>query len=287
MRFKTKSLGPVGVEVTNVDIRDELLEDDLATLRGLVLEEGLVLFREQPLGGRSQIELGRRFGALERLALDGESFDEKSIVLANVDENGQNLSEDDQKMRMLSITEDWHTDSSFREVPAAFSLLSAVTVPEQGGDTFFASLQKGWDALSPDEQSRLYGLDGIHDYPSAYRNRGIEMADIAGFEMPIRIHPIVRRHPETGRTGLFLTQHMNAIEGLSEDEGSELVVKLLETCTHPERIYRHSWSVGDLIIWDNRSMLHRAQPLPDRTPRVMHHVRVAGSEPAIAAAAPS
>ncbi len=100
MRFKTKSLGPVGVEVTNVDIRDELLEDDLATLRGLVLEEGLVLFREQPLGGRSQIELGRRFGALERLSLDGESFDEKSIVLANVDENGQNLSEDDQKMRM-------------------------------------------------------------------------------------------------------------------------------------------------------------------------------------------
>jgi taurine dioxygenase len=184
---------------------------------------------------------------------------------------------------MLSITVDWHTDSSFREVPAAFSFLSAATVPKQGGGTFFASLQKGWDALSPDEQSTLYGLDGIHDYPAAYRSRGVDMSDIPGFEMPMRIHPIVRRHPETGRTGLFITEHMSAVEGLSEDESSELLAKLLGVCIHPERIYRHRWSVGDLIIWDNRSMIHRAQGCESRYPRVMHHVRVAGSEPAIAA----
>ncbi len=283
MSFETKSLGPLGVEIISIDVRDELLEDDLAALRRVVLDEGLVLFREQPLDSRAQIELGRRFGALEVLSLDGESFDEKSIVLANVDESGKSLAQDSEMIRMLTINEGWHTDSSFREVPASFSFLSAVIVPKQGGNTFFASLQKGWDALSPDEQSTLYGLDGIHDYPAAYHRRGVDMSNVAGFEMPRRIHPIVRRHPETGRTGLYLTEHMSGIEGLPDDESSELLAKLLGACTHPERIYRHRWSVGDLIIWDNRSMLHRAQPLESRYPRVMHHVRIAGSEPAIAA----
>ena len=283
MSIETKSLGPLGVEITSFDVREELSEADLAGLRRMVLEEGLVLFREQPLDARAQIELGRRFGTLEVLTLDSETFDEKSIVLANVDESGKSLAQDSQTMRMLTINEGWHTDSSFRDIPAAFSLLSAMTVPEHGGDTFFASLQKGWDALSPDEQSALYGLNGIHDYPAAYRSRGVDMSDTPGFEMPMRVHPIARRHPETGRTGLYMTEHMSGIKGQSDDESNELLTKLLGVCTHPERIYRHRWSVGDLIIWDNRSMLHRAQPLESRYPRIMHHVRVAGSEPAIAA----
>ena len=103
MSFETKSLGPLGVEITNVDVRDELSEDDLAALRHVVLEEGLVLFREQPLESRAQIELGRRFGALEMLSLDGEAFDEKSIVLANVDESGKSLAQDREMIRMLTI----------------------------------------------------------------------------------------------------------------------------------------------------------------------------------------
>ncbi len=283
MSFESKSLGPLGVEITGFDIRDELSEHDVAALRRIVLEEGLVLFREQPLEARAQIELGRHFGDLEFLTMDGDSFDEKSIVFANVDESGKTLPLDSEKMRLLTINESWHTDSSFREVPAAFSFLAAVTVPEQGGDTFFASLQLGWDALSPEEQSTLYGLNGIHDYPAAYRSRGIDMSNVSGFEMPTRIHPIVRRHPETGRTGLYMTEHMSGIEGLSEDEGSNLLAKLLGLCTQSERIYRHAWHVGDLVIWDNRCMLHRAQGFEISYPRVMRHVRIAGSEPAIAA----
>ncbi len=283
MRFETRSLGPLGIEITSIDVRDELSENDLAALRRVVLEEGLVLFREQPLDGSAQVELARRFGALEVLSLNSGAFDEKSIVLANVDESGKSLAPDGERMRTLAINDGWHTDSSFREVPASFALLSAVTVPEQGGDTLFASLQKGWDALSSDEQSALYGLDGIHDYLAAYRSRGIDMSDVSGFDLPPRTHPIVRRHPETGRTGLFITEHMNGVEGLPEDESSELLAKLIGVCTQPERIYRHRWSVGDLLIWDNRSTIHRAQGCESRTPRVMHHVRVAGSEPAIAA----
>jgi taurine dioxygenase len=109
------------------------------------------------------------------------------------------------------------------------------------------------------------------------------MSDVSGFDLPPRTHPIVRRHPETGRTGLFITEHMSGIEGLPEDESRQLLAKLLGVCTSPERIYRHHWSVGDLIIWDNRSTIHRAQGCENRYPRVMHHVRIAGSEPAIAA----
>ena len=281
--LETVSLGPLGVEITGIDLRDELTEDDLAALRRTVSEEGLVLIREQPLSPPAQVALGRRFGTLEALSTDGGEIDTKTIAIANVDEDGAILGDDSAMLRLLSINEGWHTDSSFRDVPASFSLFSAVTVPKRGGDTFFASQHLGWDALSSDEQAALYGLRGIHDYPAAYRSRGFEMSDVTNFEMPRQVHPIARRHPETGRTGLYMTEHMSGIEGLSDHDGSSLLAKLLGACTHPERIYRHHWSVGDLIIWDNRSMLHRAQGFEPGFPRVMRHVRVAGNEPTIAA----
>ena len=281
--LETKALGALGVEITGIDLRDELTIDDLATLRRIVSEEGLVLIREQPLSRPAQVALGRRFGTLEALSTDNGEIDTKTIAIANVDEDGTILGDDSAMMQMLSINEGWHTDSSFRDVPASFSLFSAVTVPKRGGDTFFASLHLGWDALSSNEQAALYGLRGIHDYVAAYRSRGFEMSDVTDFEMPTRVHPIARRHPETGRTGLYITEHMSGIEGMSDEDSSALLAKLLGACTHPERIYRHRWTVGDMIIWDNRSMLHRAQGFESDCPRVMCHVRVAGDERVVAA----
>jgi alpha-ketoglutarate-dependent 2,4-dichlorophenoxyacetate dioxygenase len=285
MSLRSRRLGPLGVEVTNLDLRGEVPEPAWQALRALVMEEGLVLFRDQPMDAHLQLELGRRFGELENTSLDEGPMDESKILLANVDEAGQMLAEDDVRMQLVAINEGWHTDSSFRDIPASFSLFSAVTVPEQGGDTFFASLQRGWDALPEEEQRELFGLSAHHDYDQAYATRDVDVKDVFGGSAPGGVHPVVRRHPETGRTGLFISEHVFAIDGIPDNEAKALNRRLLDVCADPTRIYRHRWSVGDLLIWDNRSMLHRAEGFEANQPRVMRHVRVAGDEAAIPATA--
>ena len=283
MSLESKPLGPLGVEVLDLDLREAISDVDWQALRELVMREGLVVFREQPMDAGLQIELGRRFGELENTTLEEGPMDESKVLLANVDDAGMIREDDDVMMQLVAINEGWHTDSSFREIPASFSLFSGVTIPEQGGDTFFASLHLGWDALPKEEQTALFGLRGLHDYNQAYAIREVDMTGVFGGSAPAGSHPIVRRHPETGRTGLFVSEHLFAIEGMPEEEAKALIRRLLGFCVDPSRVYRHRWSVGDILIWDNRSMLHRAQGFDSRYPRVMRHVRVAGSEAAIAA----
>ena len=184
-------------------------------------------------------------------------------------DDGSVLGASDARMRTLALNKRWHTDSSFREIPAAFSLLRAVRVPDTGGDTFFASLRRAWDALTPEARTALYGLRAVHDYTD--------------MGLPLIAHPIVRAHPESGRPGLFLSDHAPTIEGETESRGRALLKRLLAGCTRETEVYRHTWSAGDLVLWDNRSMLHRAQGFDEQSARTMHHVRIAGTEPVIAA----
>jgi alpha-ketoglutarate-dependent taurine dioxygenase len=285
MSLESNRLGPLGVEVLGLDLKSAISDRDWNALRDLIMREGLVAFREQPMDADLQLELGRRFGELENTSADQGPIDESKFLLANVDEKGQILEDDDVMMHLVAINEGWHTDSSFRDVPASFSLFSGVTIPPEGGDTFFASMQLGWDALPAPEQAALFGLLGVHDYDQAYAIREVDMTSVFGGAAPGAVHPIVRRHPETGQTGLFVSEHVFAIEGMAEEEAKTLIRRLLDVCVEPARVYRHHWSPGDLLIWDNRSMLHRAQGFDPGHARVMRHVRVAGSEAAIAATA--
>lgn len=285
MQLDTKPLDPIGVEALGLDLRTPIDDATLAALRATVLDEGLVLFRDQPIEPEVQVALGRRFGRLEVLLLDSEEADEDEasaegghVVIGNVGEDGRVLPDDHPMMKLISINEGWHTDSSFREVPASFSIFACVVAPEEGGDTFFASLERAWQALSPEEQARLYDLDGVHDYHAAYRRRGSEEGSVVGYHGPPLRHPLARRHPETGRTVLYVSEHVSHVAGLPEDESRALLERLLAVCTDPARVYRHHWHPGDIAIWDNRSMLHRAQGFDARHARVMHHVRIGGTE---------
>jgi len=285
MSLERRPLGPLGVEVVGLDLREPIPDAQWRALRELVMAEGLVVFRDQPMSPEHQIELGRRFGPLENTSLEDGPMDVSKIELSNVDECGRLLPEDDVRMQLVAVNEGWHTDGSFSQIPASFSLFAAVTVPPQGGDTFYASQQLGWEALPAAERAGLFGLRGRHDYDRAYAVRDLEMQEVFSGPAPSSVHPLVRRHPETGRTGLFISEHLYEIEGLPEEESRALLLRLLEVCTDPARVYRHRWSVGDLLIWDNRSMLHRAQGFDPGHARVMRHVRVAGSEETLAACA--
>jgi len=291
MDLETRPLDPIGVEIHGLTLGEGgggPSEETLAALRRTVVDEGLALLRGQRLTPDEQVALGCRLGPLEPMDLDRDGRAPVLGILSNVGADGAILAADDPRMRLVRINERWHTDSAFREVPASFSIFTAVVVPETGGDTFFASLERAWQTLSGEDRKGLLGLNGIHDYRSAYRSE----ADPASVEpissdprvdFPVRLHPIARRHPESGRTSLYVAEHMGGVEGWPEARGRALVSRLVAVATHEGAVYRHRWRAGDVLIWDNRTMIHRAQGFDPRHARVMHHVRVAGSEPPIPA----
>jgi alpha-ketoglutarate-dependent taurine dioxygenase len=283
--LQTRSLGALGVEIQDLDLSSDLTDGSFSALRSLVVDEGFVLLRDQSIEPDAHVRLGERFGALENLNPVGEDGAPGLVVIGNVAPDGSVLEAQSPFMKLISINEGWHTDSSFRPIPASFSLFKAVVVPPEGGDTFYASLERGLQSLTHEAQRSLYGLMAIHDYAAAYRRRGSESGSIVGFDDPPIAHPLVRRHPESGRPVLYVSEHVASIEGWAEREGRELLDRLLSETTREDRVYRHHWRVGDFAIWDNRSMLHRAQGFDEQHARVMHHVRVSGGEAPIAASA--
>lgn len=278
MDFDLRPLDPIGAEIRGVSLGDGLGEAELAALRRLVMEWGVVVLQGQHLSPAQHVALGRRFGVPERSAFNEDTPDPDLILLTNRGRDGMLLPNDDVRLRLVAINEGWHTDSSFREIPASFSLFTAVVVPPEGGDTFFASLRHAWEALSPADQTCVRGLVGIHDYKKAFERFGSTIPGNPIFDLPIVKHPLVRRHPETGETALYTSEHVMGIEGLRDEQAQPILARLLRTAIAPERVYRHHFQVGDLVIWDNRSMIHRAQGFDGKHARVMHHVRIAGTE---------
>lgn len=276
--FRTRPLGPIGVEIEGLDLRQAISDSAFAALRASVVEEGLVLFRDQSLEPETQIALGKRFGPIEQLVVGDEDAEPSMVKISNVDAEGRVRQDEDHFMKLIAINEGWHTDSSFREIPSSFSVFSCVVAPEEGGDTMWAHLQRAFDRLDDATRARLVGRAGVHDYAAAYRARGNERGGIVGFDSDPLRHPLLREHPESGRPGLYVSEHMSEIGGLSAEEGEAVRSKLLDLVTADDNTYRHHWAEGDVAIWDNRMMLHRAQGFDQRYARVMHHVRVAGSE---------
>lgn len=282
MGFDVLPLDPIGVEIRGLDLARGLDDATLAALRRTIVAEGLVVLHDQALTPAQHVALGRRFGVPERGAFNEDTPDPDLILLTNRDRDGRLLPPDDVRMRLVAINEGWHTDSSFRPIPASFSLFAAVVVPPVGGDTFFASLRLAWEALSRDEQASIRGLVGLHDYEKAFARFASTIPGNPVFSLPVVKHPLVRRHPESGETTLFTSEHVMGIDGMSDAEAKPILDRLLRVAIAPERVYRHHFQVGDLVIWDNRSMIHRAQGFDPEHVRVMHHVRIAGTEPAIA-----
>jgi alpha-ketoglutarate-dependent taurine dioxygenase len=283
MPFQSIPMDPIGVEIQGVQLGPGLSDAELRALRRTVLAHGLVLARDQALQEQEQLALGRRFGALESLVPLAEAT-ESVAAIANVDSRDQLLPDEHPAVMSLKVNERWHTDSSFREVPASFSIFRAVEVPSEGGDTFYASLRKGWLELPDGLRAEVEGRRAVHDYIATLRSIGSGIPYWAKDISEPVVHPMVRRHPETGELCLYISEHALEVEGLDAEAGRSLTRRLIDFCTAPGRAYRHPWRVGDVMIWDNRCMLHRAQGFDERHRRVMHHVRVAGTEPVLAPA---
>lgn len=238
----------------------------------------LLIFPAQHLSDDEQLAFGRRFGELERgLTL---------AAISNVSPDGGVRDPDGEIMQQLRGNEGWHTDSSYMPRAAKASMLSAHVVPEHGGATEWADMRAAYDALDAITRGRVERLSAYHSirYSQAKAGFAAIQKGFYGFDVddpPLR--PLVKVHPVTGRPALFIGRHAHAIPGLSERESESLLAELLDFACRPQRVYRHRWAPGDIAVWDNRCVLHRACGYDYRHARVMKHTRIAGDDSEIAA----
>ena len=189
--------------------------------------------------------------------------------VSNLDERGQILSLDDQRRAYRDGNQLWHTDSSFRQKSATWSMLHARIIPPDGADTEFADTRAAYDALPAATKTKLEGLIAEHSiWHSRAKLGGYTPTEEEKKLRPPARHPVVRRHPGSGRNALYIASHASHIIGWPVEEGRKLLEELLAFATQPRFVYRHKWRLGDLVIWDNRCTLHRATPFESAT-----HVR--------------
>jgi alpha-ketoglutarate-dependent 2,4-dichlorophenoxyacetate dioxygenase len=265
--------------VEGADIGRPLSDDTWATIRAAFEEHSVLVFPRAGLDDETQVAFSRRFGALEVTRSMNPAAGTPFARQSNLDiKTGQVIPPEDRRMIYQLANMLWHSDSSFKAVPSLCSLLSGRIVPPEGGATEFASARAAYPSLPADLRRRVECAVVVHDFGwSRDQIRpGFFTAEERAVYPPVR-HPLVRTNPVNGRRSLFLGAHASHVEGLSLEEGRAPLRTLLEHVTRPEFCYRHEWEEGDLVVWDNRCVLHRATPYDTtRHHRLMQRTTVSG-----------
>jgi alpha-ketoglutarate-dependent taurine dioxygenase len=265
----------LGAEIRGVNLR-ELDDPTFAAIQDAWLQHQVLLFRDQHLTDAQLVAFSRRFGALDlapiqesgRRFVDGHP---ELYVVSNVVEGGVPIGS------LGSGEAVWHTDMSYQAQPPKASVLYALEVPPSGGDTGFCTMYGAWEALPDDLRARVRDVRVKHDgtYNSGgYVRQGVTPTNDP-HTSPGTLHPLVRVHPETGRTHLYLGRRRNAyIEGLSLEESNALLDRLWEVATADALVWTHRWRPEDLVLWDNRCTMHRRDAFDPSTRRVMHRTQI-------------
>ena len=236
----------------------------------------VLVFPGQHVTEAEQVAFANRFGDIELLAPDPE---QKAVAISNQKPDGSVMDAHEHRFKSLRGNEGWHTDSSYMPLAAKASVLSAQVVPSADGETEWADMRAAYDALDEATRRRIEGLSAHHSlyYSQARIGHVVQTGTAYGFHSkgaPLR--PLVKVHPITGRPALFIGRHAYGIPGLGEAESDKLLSDLVDFACRAPRTYAHRWRPGDVVIWDNRRVLHRARPYDYREARVMRHTRVAG-----------
>jgi len=271
--------------IDGADISRPLDDATWAAIRAAFDEHSVLLFRGAALDDETQVAFSLRFGALEVTRSMNPAAGTPFARQSNLDiKTGQVIPVEDRRMIYQLANMLWHSDSSFKAVPSLCSVLTGRIVPPEGGATEFASTRAAYPSLPEDLNRRVEHAVVVHDF-SWSRDQvrpGFFTAEERAVYPPVR-HPLVRANPVNGRRALFLGAHASHVDGLPIDEGRALLRTLLDHVTQPEFVYRHEWQEGDLVVWDNRCVLHRATPYDTaRHQRLMQRTTIAGdpAEPA-------
>ena len=289
MSITLRKLTPVfGAEITNVDLTRPLDDANFAKIENAFETYSLLVFPNQNLSDESQIAFSSRFGPLETTQGHiANHFQVKQISeISNLDPNGKLMAADDPRLIFRIGQRNWHSDSSFKKVPAKASLLHARVLPpnsDECGQTQFTSLRAAYDALPEARKRALEDKAAIHHYAYSRRNTGIKLTnEEEDKRFPPVPQAIIRANPKNGRKALYVGSHASHIREMPEAEGRALLLELLEHATQETFTHMHTWHVGDLVMYDNRALLHRARPYAiTEHARVLHRTTVAGEGPTV------
>ncbi|HWZ74201.1 MAG TPA: TauD/TfdA family dioxygenase [Casimicrobiaceae bacterium] len=270
----------LGAEILDVKLAEDISDDVFHAIYRAYLRYQVLLFPPQELPPERQVEFARRFGEVQIHVMDqyhADGFPEL-YRLSNLDHQGQPNGKHPDKGTLY-----WHTDGSWRRVTGQATIIYGEVVPNIGGETHFCDMYGAYERLDPAWKSRIANLRAVHnlDFSRTRRHGEDPMSDTQRRETPPVDHPVVRTHPETGRKCLYLGDHAESIVGMPYAEGRALIEELNALAVHRDLTYEHRWTPEELIVWDNRCVMHRATPYDPATQgRVVRRCTVLGEIPA-------
>ena len=279
-------------EVEGIDMTRPLTADEVAAIHAGMNKYAVLVFHDQHITDDQQLAFTQSLGELEQTANSSlRGADEYRLPptfadVSNLDQNNKIFAREDRRRLFAIGNRLWHSDSSFKVIPAKYSLLHARAIPSKGGNTEFAYMPAAYDALDADTKAQVEGL--VCEHSQIFSRAQLGFTDFTDEERarfkPVR-QGLVRVHPGTGRKSLYLSSHAGTILGWPIPEARLFLRDLVEHATQREFVYAHKWKVGDLVMWDNRQTMHRARPFPVNEPRDMRRTTLRGDGPTVAQAA--
>jgi alpha-ketoglutarate-dependent taurine dioxygenase len=278
----------LGAEIRGIDMRRPMDPETFKAVHDAWMKHLVVVFPDQPVTDQEHVAFTRHFGEPEifhQTSLHLRSDRVREIFLvSNVDENDRLMTPAEPSQKQLSSSRQWHTDSSYRTTPSVGSLLHGIEISRTGGITQFINMYLVYDELPESLRREVEGRKARHDFGMLHKlvgNPPPTKEEAAA--MPPAWHPMVRRHPVTGRKSLYISSIYNdAIEGMEEGAARRLIEELSEFAAQPKYMYRHEWEPHDVLMWDNRCTVHAVTPHDPKERRVMHRTTIVGSEPVMA-----
>lgn len=275
MSLQLRPLHPLfAAEASGLDLRRPLAPADIQAVVAALDQYAVLVWHGQPLSQDEQVAMATQFGplnpGLKKIGLRAQRLQPAALIdISNIDAEGKPLPRDSPKVISSLANQLWHSDSSFQAPAVSYSMLSAVTLPSWGGETEYADLRAAWDALPERLKQKVRGLEAehfaLHSRITLLGDDSYTAEQLAA--LPAVVWPLHRIHPGSGREVLFCGIHCRRILGLGVSEGKMLLHDLLEHATQPEFRYTHHWQPGDLVMWDNRSTLHRGRAYDLDEPR--------------------
>jgi alpha-ketoglutarate-dependent 2,4-dichlorophenoxyacetate dioxygenase len=250
-----------------------------AAARAAFEEHSVLVFRDQEVTDEGQLAFSRRFGPPEVTKIGSQGTGTHFVILSTIGEDGKVVPADHRLALRNKANQLWHTDSSFKRVPALTSVLSARIIPARGGETEYVSTRLAFERLGPALREKLENSFAWHDYA---HSRSQIAPDLATHEersaLPPQCWRMVWKNPANGRSAIYLASHAYAIEGMEQAAGRNLIEELMHAVTAPGTSYMHSWRSGDVVMWDNRATMHRGRPWPAHEARLMVRTTISATE---------
>ena len=293
MPITMRQVGPCfAAEVEGVDMTKPLSPEQVDAIHAGMDRYAVLVFHDQHITDEQQLAFTRSLGEIEHAintSLRGPEAQRLPTTFADV----SNLDKDNKvfarydRPRLFGLGNRlWHSDSSFKVIPAKYSLLHAVSIPSKGGNTEYADMRAGYDALDAETKAEVEGL--VCEHSQLFSRSILGFTDFTEEDRerfkPVR-QCLVRTHPVTKRRSLYLASHAGGILGWPVPEARAFLRDLIEHATQRQFVYAHTWRVNDLVMWDNRQLMHRARPFPAHEPRDMRRTTLAGDGPTVAQAA--